>query len=207
MSMRFALFLSIAMVFASDCLSQGTPENKSGERSIWEKPLPSVEFKELSVSSAVDQLIKLYRQQYPEDDRLSGYILVGPVSSFVKVTMSLKDVPFGKACHSVALASGWLYTLHGRSVAFFPYSEPYYTDTTRVMPLTPNVQRALKVPADVTAAGLLDALAKRHLDVSRFETVKTFDIDGTRYLWVTGFREEVETFVHLWKLLGREGDG
>lgn len=197
------MFGVIVFMLAS-CFST---KSVSINQDIWSNRLDKIELQNVPVARAVEALVAVYKTQYPDDQRLSGYLVANEDMSVSTVTVKLANIPLGEACHLIAEAAGWRYTLHERSLCFFPIGSGHYTDSTQVLSLSLQVQRSLGLEGHFELADVIERLRLLKVRTAAFTKTQLFEADKSNYLIITGDREEIETLRYLWKLLERGGTG
>ncbi len=178
-------------------------KSSSINQEIWSKRLDKIELLNVPVTRAVETLVAAYKTQYPDDQRLSGYVVANGEMSVSTVTVELANIPLGEACHLIAEAAGLRYALHERSLCFFPSGSGYYTDSTQVLSLSFKVQHSLGLEGHFELANVIERLRSLKVRTAAFTKTQLFESDGNNYLIVSGDREEIDTLHYLWKLLER----
>ena len=200
MKIQVILAICTAVFTLASCESK---QSVGQQDSIWFRPLTKVDFKDVPIARAVEELVAIYRKQYPNDQRLSGYLVAAEEAGGSRVTMDLKDVPLGEACQLLATSSGWKYSLHERTLCLFPGGQGNYKASTEVLSFSSQVRSSLRLGNTPSEGDVVSQLKELKIQTTEFDSVRLFEKDGNQYLIVSGTREELDTLHHLWKLLER----
>lgn len=170
---------------------------------IWEQRLPKVLLKSVPLEQAIQKVIEIYQNQYPEDNRLSGYLIVDGEHKASTVTVDFTDVPMGEACQQIASSVGWHFTLHERTLSFFPAWSEHSAEVVHVFAVSDQIEKSLGLGKSATLEDVLLQIQRFKVDTDLFFEKKILNLADGKYLIVKGSRKEVHTLIGLWALLSR----
>lgn len=170
---------------------------------VWEQRLSKVLLKDVPLDQAIQKVIEIYQNQYPEDKRLSGYLIVDGEHNASTVTVDFTDVPMGEACQQITSSVGWHFTLHERTLSFFPAWSGHSAEVVHVFAVSDQIEKSLGLGKSAPLEDVLLQIQLFKIDTDLFFEKKILNLADGKYLIVKGNRKEVDTLIGLWELLSR----